>query len=113
MPNPRFPNGRPAGEASAMSVPTRRAAAGTIASWAGLAALAPTRGAAQAAWPVRPVRIVVPFAPGGGADLIARMLTPHLQQRLEQSFFVDNRAGAAGRIGAGRWRKPTPTATPC
>jgi tripartite-type tricarboxylate transporter receptor subunit TctC len=108
MPNPRFPNGRPAGEASAMSVPTRRAAAGTIASWAGLAALAPTRGAAQAAWPVRPVRIVVPFAPGGGADLIARMLTPHLQQRLEQSFFVDNRAGAAGRIGAAAVAKADP-----
>jgi tripartite-type tricarboxylate transporter receptor subunit TctC len=89
--------------------------AAAIGSWAAFAAvgsLAPTRGAAQPApavnWPVRPVRIVVPFAPGGGADLIARMLTPHLQQRLEQSFFVDNRAGAAGRIGAAAVAKADP-----
>jgi tripartite-type tricarboxylate transporter receptor subunit TctC len=111
MRNPRFPDGRRAAEASAMSAPTRRAAAGAIASWAGLAAIAglvPTPGAAQVAYPVRSVRIVVPFAPGGGADLIARMLTPHLQQRLEQSFFVDNRAGAAGRIGAGAVAKADP-----
>jgi tripartite-type tricarboxylate transporter receptor subunit TctC len=90
-----------------MSAPTRRA----VASWAGLAAMAalvPAPGAAQVAWPVRPVRIVVPFAPGGGADLIARMLTPHLQQRLDQSFFVDNRAGAAGRIGAAAVAKADP-----
>jgi tripartite-type tricarboxylate transporter receptor subunit TctC len=84
---------------------------GAIASWAGLgtlAALVPTPSVAQVAWPVRPVRIVVPFAPGGGADLIARMLTPHLQQRLDQSFFVDNRAGAAGRIGAAAVAKADP-----
>src|SRR5258705_2111083 len=47
----------------------------------------------------RPVRLVVPFAPGGGADLIARMLQPHLQPLTGQSFYVENRAGAAGRIG--------------
>jgi len=51
---------------------------------------------------------VVPFAPGGGADLIARMLAPQLQQRLEQSFFIENRAGAAGRIGAGVVAKADP-----
>jgi tripartite-type tricarboxylate transporter receptor subunit TctC len=94
-----------------MTVLTRRAAAGSIASWAGfmtLAALIPTRGTAQTAWPTHPVRIVVPFAPGGGADLIARMLSPHLQERLEQSFYVENRAGAAGRIGAGVVAKADP-----
>jgi tripartite-type tricarboxylate transporter receptor subunit TctC len=102
MRNPRFPNRRN-GEAYRKTEPSRRAAAGAIVSWAGLAAfgtLVPVPGAAQVAYPVRPVRIVVPFAPGGGADLIARMLEPHLQQHLGQSFFVDNRAGAAGRIGA-------------
>jgi tripartite-type tricarboxylate transporter receptor subunit TctC len=70
--------------------------------------LIPTRGTAQTAWPTHPVRIVVPFAPGGGADLIARMLSPHLQERLEQSFYVENRAGAAGRIGAGVVAKADP-----
>jgi tripartite-type tricarboxylate transporter receptor subunit TctC len=90
---------------------TRRAATGSIACWAGLmtlAALSPTRSVAQTAWPTHPVRIVVPFAPGGGADLIARMLSPHLQERLEQSFYVENRAGAAGRIGAGVVAKADP-----
>jgi tripartite-type tricarboxylate transporter receptor subunit TctC len=71
---------------------TRRAFVGGLAA---IATLPPTSAHAQA----RPVRIVVPFAPGGGADLIARMLQPHLQQLTGQSFYVENRAGAAGRIG--------------
>jgi tripartite-type tricarboxylate transporter receptor subunit TctC len=79
---------------------SRRVVAGGLASLAGLAALRVAPAWAQA-YPVRPVRIVVPFAPGGGADLIARLIAPQLQQRLDQSFFIDNRAGAAGRIGAG------------
>jgi tripartite-type tricarboxylate transporter receptor subunit TctC len=77
--------------------PTRRAFLVTL----GLALAAPTRVLAQAPYPNRPVRILVPFAPGGGADLVSRMLAPHLQQSLGQSFYVENRAGAAGRIGAG------------
>jgi tripartite-type tricarboxylate transporter receptor subunit TctC len=54
------------------------------------------------------VRIVVPFAPGGGADLIARLIQPHLQQMLGQSFYVENRAGAAGRIGTDAVAKAEP-----
>src|SRR4051812_2994607 len=71
----------------------------------GLAALlCPTVTHAQS----RPVRIVVPFAPGGGADLIARLVQPHLQQALAQPFIVENRAGAAGRIGTDAVAKAEP-----
>ncbi len=54
------------------------------------------------------MRLLVPFAPGGGADLIARLLQPHLQQHLGQPFFVEDRAGAAGRIGTGIIAKADP-----
>ena len=54
------------------------------------------------------MRIVVPFAPGGGADLIARLLQPHMQSLTGQSFYVENRAGAAGRIGTGVVAKSEP-----
>jgi tripartite-type tricarboxylate transporter receptor subunit TctC len=88
------------GETSAGGATRRTFVGGAASLVAVMAALAPDRSAAET-WPSHPVRIVVPFAPGGGADIIARMLAPRLQQQLEQSFFVDNRAGAAGRIGAG------------
>src|SRR5262249_14613055 len=63
---------------------------------------------ARATYPDRPVRIVVPFLPGGGADLIARLLSPQLQHSLGQPFVVENRAGAAGRIGTGVVAKSDP-----
>jgi len=55
---------------------------------------------AQDAWPVRPVRLVVPSSPGGGTDVFARLLGQALGEALKQQFVVENRPGASGNIGA-------------
>ncbi|MEI7785087.1 MAG: tripartite tricarboxylate transporter substrate binding protein [Betaproteobacteria bacterium] len=64
-----------------------------------LGALALTPWAAHANWPQRPVRIVVPFAPGAGTDAMGRLLAQKLGELLGASFVVENRAGASGAIG--------------
>src|SRR4051812_26231670 len=51
------------------------------------------------AFPDRPVRIIVPFAPGGASDLAARILQPHLQEAFGQPIVIENRTGAAGNVG--------------
>ena len=51
-------------------------------------------------WPAKPVRIVVPFAPGGGIDLVARIMGQRLQENLGQPFVVENRAGGGGIVGS-------------
>lgn len=55
---------------------------------------------AQAAWPEKPIRFVVPYAAGGAADALARTVATELTQRLKQSVIVENRPGAGGTIGA-------------
>jgi len=65
------------------------------------AALAAAPGLALAAdaYPSKPIRVIVPFAPGGASDFVARILAPRLQAELGQTILIDNRAGAAGNIG--------------
>jgi tripartite-type tricarboxylate transporter receptor subunit TctC len=53
---------------------------------------------AQAAWPSKPIRFVVPFAPGGSSEIVARTLTVELGKALGQSVYVDNKPGAAGNV---------------
>ncbi len=50
-------------------------------------------------YPIKPIRMVVPFPPGGGADLVTRAVTPKLSQLLGRSFVIDNRGGANSNIG--------------
>jgi tripartite-type tricarboxylate transporter receptor subunit TctC len=63
---------------------------------------------AQAAWPERPITLIVPFAPGGPTDIIARILATSLHMSLGQPVIIDNRAGAAGNTGMGVAAHATP-----
>lgn len=65
---------------------------------AALAGCFPFAGFAQAQWPTRPVRFVVPFAPGGSSEIIARSAAGELSRSTGQNFFVDNKPGASGNI---------------
>ena len=63
---------------------------------------------AQAAWPTKPVRIVVPFAPAGTTDILARAIAPELSRVFGQPFVVDNKPGAGGNVGADAIAKSAP-----
>jgi tripartite-type tricarboxylate transporter receptor subunit TctC len=71
------------------------------------AACAPA-GAQDAAWPLKPVRFIVPSSPGGGTDIYARLLAQSLGATLKQQFVVENRPGASGNIGAAAAAKSAP-----
>ena len=63
---------------------------------------------AQPAWPAKPIRIIVPYPPGGTSDIIARAISQQLSEALKQSVFVENRAGANGNVGADAVAKSAP-----
>jgi tripartite-type tricarboxylate transporter receptor subunit TctC len=82
--------------------PTRRAAL------AGAAALLAAPALAEAPWPVRPIRLVIPFAPGGSTDVIGRLIAEQLQARLGQPVVVDNRPGAGSTLATGQVAQAAP-----
>lgn len=72
-------------------------------------AIAASTGAAQAqTWPQRPVKLVVPYAPGGSADIVARLITEEWAKKLGGVVVVDNRAGAGGNLGVDVVAKASP-----
>ncbi|HXW25986.1 MAG TPA: tripartite tricarboxylate transporter substrate binding protein [Xanthobacteraceae bacterium] len=75
---------------------------------AAVAAALLSAGTAQAAWPERPVRLLVPFAAGGITDLIARITAERLQATFNQPFVVENEPGAAGILAASRVARAKP-----
>jgi tripartite-type tricarboxylate transporter receptor subunit TctC len=89
-----------------MPMPRRRflRLAAESACLAAILAALPRAGAAQS-YPARPVRMIVPFAPGGPTDVCARMVAQRLSGRFGAQFYVENVAGASGSIGAGQAAK--------
>src|SRR6266478_1218971 len=80
-----------------------------LALWAALAlASCPALSQAQSGYPNRSVRIIVPFAPGGASDFVARIMQPRLTELLGQPIVVENKPGAAGNIGVDTAAKSAP-----
>jgi len=76
---------------------------------AGVAAFSALSPTAQAqSYPARPVRVIVPFAPGGPTDVFARLMAQKLSEQLGAQFYVENIAGAGGNIGTGRAAQAAP-----
>ena len=69
------------------------------------------RPASAQAWPARPVRVIIPYPPGGGADTVGRIYFAKLSEVLGQQFVIDNRGGAGGTIAEAVPPRPIRTAT--
>lgn len=69
---------------------------------------APAPVTAATAYPTKPIRLIVPFAPGGGTDMVARVIAPKMSERLGATVIVDNRGGAGAIIGTAMAAKATP-----
>src|SRR5215210_6293670 len=80
----------------------------SLAAALGIGALVSAGSAVAQGWPSKSVRIVVPFGPGGGTDIQGRLLGKKFTESMGQTFVVDNRAGAAGLIGAEIVSKASP-----
>ena len=76
--------------------------------FAAIAAIALTSGAKAEDYPSRPVRIVVSFSAGGPTDIVGRVIAQKLSELLGQQFFVENKVGAGGNIGADQVAKSPP-----
>jgi tripartite-type tricarboxylate transporter receptor subunit TctC len=90
---------------------TRRtllAGSAALASACAIGAAGARRASAQTAYPTKPVRVIVPYPPGGGADTVSRILFTKLSEMWGQQFVIDNRGGAGGTIGAAAAAKADP-----
>jgi len=75
---------------------------------AALVAIVTTSAASAQEWPDKPVRVIAPYAPGGSADTLGRLIAQKLGQRLKQNFVVENRPGAGGFLGSESVAKAAP-----
>ena len=82
---------------------TRRSALSSV-----LAAAASLRAAVAQAYPSRPISLLVPWAPGGSTDILARIVATHLHQSMGQPVVIENRTGASGNIGTGAVARAAP-----
>ena len=78
------------------------AAAAAVSAWL------PTASRAQAAWPSKPVRVIVPFPPGGLTDAYARAYSDHLSRKFGQQFVIENKTSAGGTLGVNEVAKAAP-----
>jgi len=76
--------------------------------WAAGALLATTPALAQGSWPDKPVRVVLPFPPGGPSDIVMRLAAEKMQAALKQPIVIENRAGAGGNLGAAEVARAAP-----
>ncbi len=91
-----------------MTADSHRAARRSLLRAAACLGAAPALALAQTAWPVRPITLIVPFAPGGVADLTARIVTQEMTRSLDQAIVVENRPGAGGISATGAVARATP-----